>query len=245
MMELKLCWLYNDMLDLYGDKGNIKVLKKRCEDRDIKFSLTTISINEETDLSEYHLVFIGGGADREQALIYKDLIARKDNIISAINNNTFFLLICGGYQLFGAYYIDQDGKKIDGLNIYDYYTESNTNGQRCIGNIAIKCTLGSTNMTLVGFENHGGQTKGVTNPLGEVLSGHGNEYMSKHEGVFDKQVIGTYMHGPLLPKNPELADYIIKRALMKEYDGVNLKELDDTFEIAAKKAILSRLNIAY
>lgn len=242
-MDLRVCWMYHDMMDLYGDKGNIKVLRKRCEDRGIVFKLDTLALNEEKDLSGYDLIFIGGGADREQALIYQDLIKRKDNILKAINEKSFILLICGGYQLFGSYYLDQDGHKIEGLSIFDYYTEASTVDGRCIGNIAVECELEGKPIKLVGFENHGGQTKGVKTPLGKVLKGHGNQYQSGFEGFFHPQVIGTYMHGPLLPKNPEMADYIIKKGLAKRGQDTTLEDLDDTLEKKAKNALLKRLEV--
>lgn len=242
-MELKVVWMYHDMMDLYGDKGNIKVLKQRCEKRGINFNLDTFCLNDTKDLTNYDLIFIGGGADREQSILYKDLIKRKENIIQAINQKSFVLLICGGYQLFGSHYIDQDGQRIEGLHIYDYYTETSKTDGRCTGNIAIECQLGDQLVKLVGFENHGGQTKGVKKPLGRVLKGHGNTYQSSFEGFLDEQVLGTYMHGPLLPKNPELADYVLLKALQRRYNISMLDPLEDNLEHKAKNAMLRRLEV--
>lgn len=244
-MELKILWLYHDVMDLYGDTGNICVLRKRCEDRGIKVTVDTCGIGENKDFNNYHLIFMGGGADKEQSILYEDLINKKDNIISAINNNTFILLICGGYQLFGKYYIDNSGNKIDGLGIFDYYTSSDENVGRCIGNVALEVNLDGDRFSVVGFENHGGQTHNVDKPFGKVLSGHGNEYQSQYEGYYDGHVLGTYVHGPLLPKNPKLADFIIKKSLSKTYSDVELEALDDELEEKGHQVILDRLNISF
>ena len=225
-MKLKILWFYSTLMDLYGDSGNIRVLKKRCLDRNIEVIVDTLDLDQEIDLKEYDLLFIGGGADNEQTIIFKDLLKRKEQIVQAINNKTFILLICGGYQLFGQYYKDQDQNIIDGLKIFDYYTEATSDG-RCIGNIAVKTNLG---FDIIGFENHAGQTKNVDHPLGKVISGHGNTYQGTHEGFYHNNCLGTYLHGPLLPKNPKLADYIIEKALEKNYGQVTLTKLDDQLE---------------
>jgi CobQ-like glutamine amidotransferase family enzyme len=241
-MKMKVLWMYHDIMDLYGDCGNIQVLKKRCLDRDIEIEVDTCGINEEKNLSDYHLIFIGGGADREQGLLYEDLVNRKQDILNAIDAKSFVLLICGGYQFFGQYYIDNNNREIQGLGIFDYYTKSNPNVGRCIGNIEIEADLDGKKVTVVGFENHGGQTMNVTTPFGKVISGHGNVYQGEYEGFYNGQVLGTYMHGPLLPKNPEVADFIIKKALSKEYDNVELKPLDDSLELQAKEAMRKRMH---
>ncbi len=242
-MKLKILWMYHDLMDLYGDKGNIQVLKTRCFERGIECEVKTVSLGESVDCREYDLFFMGGGADLEQTIIYEDLYARKDNILEAMDSGTNFLLICGGYQLFGQYYLDQDHKKIDGLGIYDYYTESTDRDHRCIGNIAVEVTVEQETFKAVGFENHGGQTKNVRTPFAKVLKGHGNEFKSHYEGFMNQQVIGTYMHGPLLPKNPKLADLLIRRSLHKRYGDVVLQELDDTLEDKAREVMLKRLGV--
>ena len=245
-MEIKICWMYHDIMDLYGDKGNMMVLKKRCEARGISCTIDTLGIGEEKDLTQYDLLFLGGGADKEQMMLIEDLLSRKENIKQALNQGTFALLICGGYQLFGQYYISADNKKIEGLKLFDYYTETGDNGSRCIGNIAIKCNLDGREIVAVGFENHGGQTRNVSSPLGNVLSGHGNCFGAKQEGFYNGQVLGTYMHGPLLPKNPEIADFIIYKALKAKNPDVALTDLvplDDTLEHEAKEAMLHRLQV--
>ncbi len=235
-MELRIVWMYHDIMDLYGDTGNIQVLKQRCLARDISVVVDTCGINEDCDLANYDLIFIGGGADKEQGLLYEDLLRRKHNIQKAIDENTFILLICGGYQLFGKYYLDAEGNRIEGLKFFDYYTVASTNKERCLGNVVIDFD----GLKVVGFENHGGQTYDVSKPFGKVLVGHGNSYQSAYEGYYDGQVLGTYLHGPLLPKNSELADLIIKKSLSKRYKQVDLVPLDDSLELAAKNCIIER-----
>ena len=242
-MELKILWMYHDLMDLYGDKGNIETLRYRASKRGINVVVDTCTLQEKRNIEDYDIFFLGGGADKEQTLIYKDLLARKESILKAKESGTAFLLICGGYQLFGQYYLDQDGQKIDGLGIYDYYTESSDRDHRCIGNIVVKTNIHDKEVTVVGFENHGGQTKAVSNPFGKVLVGHGNTYKGKYEGYMDAQTIATYMHGPLLPKNPAIADEVILRGLNRRYVVEQLEALQDTLENAAHDAMLKRLNV--
>jgi CobQ-like glutamine amidotransferase family enzyme len=242
-MNLKILWMYHDLMDLYGDKGNLLVLKERAEQRGIEVQLDTCTLNEEKDCRDYDLFFLGGGADREQNLIYEDLLKRKTHIQQAMDEKTAFLLICGGYQLFGQYYKDQDGKQVNGLGFFDYYTVAGDRDHRCIGNIAITATIDQETFEAVGFENHGGQTQNVSSPLGNVLSGHGNTYDGGLEGFINDQVLATYMHGPLLPKNPKIADLMLKRALKKRYGAVELQPLDDTLEDKAREVMLKRLNV--
>ena len=242
-MELKILWMYHDLMDLYGDKGNIETLRYRASKRGINVVVDTCTLQEERNIEDYDIFFLGGGADKEQTLIYKDLLARKESILKAKESGTAFLLICGGYQLFGQYYLDQDGQKIDGLGIYDYYTESSDRDHRCIGNIVVKTNIHDKEVTVVGFENHGGQTKAVSNPFGKVLVGHGNTYKGEYEGYMDAQTIATYMHGPLLPKNPAIADEVILRGLNRRYAVDQLEPLQDTLENAAHDAMLKRLNV--
>lgn len=151
------------------------------------------------------------------------------------------MLICGGYQLFGKYYTDANNDKIEGLGIFDYYTQAPLNKKRCVGNIIVDANLDNEIIRICGFENHGGQTKNVTTVLGNVVKGHGNEYQSKFEGFYNGTVLGTYIHGPLLPKNSKLADFIIKKALSRNYGEVVLHPLDDTFEEGARNTIYKRL----
>lgn len=240
-MNLKILWMYHDLMDLYGDKGNAEVLRRRAEKRGIEVQLDTCTIGEEKNIDEYDLFFLGGGADKEQNLIFADLLQRKQSIQTAMDHKTAFLLICGGYQLFGQYYKDQDGNVIEGLKFFDYYTVAGNRDERCIGNIAVETTMDGKTFKAVGFENHGGQTKNVSTPFAKVLSGHGNEMHSGYEGFMNEQVLATYMHGPLLPKNPDIADAILKRALKKRYGEVTLEPYDDTIEYQAQNVMLERL----
>ena len=245
-MKIKVCWMYHDIMDLYGDKGNMMVLKKRCEDRDIEFQLDTCGIGQDIDLSSYDLIFLGGGADKEQISLIPDLLSRKEAIKKAMDENTFILLICGGYQLFGQYYIAADGSKIEGLQFYDYYTDTGKEGSRCIGNIVIEANLDEIHTKIVGFENHGGQTMNVTKPLGKVLHGFGNSFDAGWEGFYDGKILGTYLHGPLLPKNPVVADFVIYKALKKNnptFKFADLKPIENDYENQAREVIFKRFNI--
>ena len=163
MKEIKLLYLYADMLELYGDYGNIQVLKYRLEKRGIKLIVDKYSLEDnEPDFNSYDIIFAGGGADKEQSILSNDLIRYKKNIKTALNNGVFFLLICGAYQLFGKYYKDVDGNIIPGLEIFDYYTEAiEDRKKRCIGNIIIKSKINDIETEVIGFENHGGQTYNI------------------------------------------------------------------------------------
>lgn len=220
MKEIKVLWMYHDIMDLYGDKGNMLVLTQRCHKRGIGITIDTCGIGEQRDMRDYDLLFLGGGADREQMMLMDDLRARRENIAQAMAEKSFVFLVCGGYQLFGQYYIAADGSRIDGLGFFEYYTESGANGTRCIGNIAVECTLDGRKITAVGFENHGGQTRNVKTPLGKVLHGCGNTFQDGMEGFYQGQVFATYMHGPLLPKNPDIADFMIVKALQKKHPQI-------------------------
>ncbi len=248
MKELKILYLYPDILELYGDFGNIQVLRYRLEQRGIKAIIDSYSIGDiAPDFTKYDLVFAGGGADQEQGILSQDLLKHKDNIKEAIDNGVFFLLICGAYQLFGKYYKGVEGNIIPGLEIFDYYTEAiEDRKKRCIGNIVIEANLNGNLTKIIGFENHGGQTYGVSSPFGNVLFGNGNQFGAHDEGFFLNNVIATYLHGPLLSKNPELADFIIKYCLDRKYDeNITLEDLDDNFENLCRNQLLDRfLNVS-
>ena len=243
MKELKILYLYPDILELYGDFGNIQVLRYRLEKRDIKATIIPYSIGDDIpDFNNYDIVFAGGGADQEQGILSKDLVQYTENIKDAVNNSVFFLLICGAYQLFGKYYKDAEGNVIPGLNVFDYYTEALADRKkRCIGNIVINANLNGKETKIIGFENHGGQTFDIDTPFGDVLFGNGNKFGDTKEGFFKDNVIATYLHGPLLSKNPELADYIIKYCLDRKYnEDIQLEQLDDSFENLCREQLLHR-----
>ena len=244
---LKILYLYPDMLELYGDYGNIQVLKYRIESRGYKAIIDRYSIGDAApNFNDYDIVFAGGGADNEQSILANDLIKYKDNIKEAVNNGVFFLLICGAYQLFGKYYKGVEGNIIPGLEVFDYYTVANPDRKkRCIGNIVIDANLSSSNdiikTKVIGFENHGGQTFDISNSFGNVLFGNGNKFGDSEEGFFQNNVIATYLHGPLLSKNPELCDYIIKYCLDRRYnENVILEPLNDEFENLCREQLLKR-----
>lgn len=205
MKELKILYLYPDILELYGDYGNIQVLRYRLEQRGFKAIIDTYSIGDnKPEFSDYDLVFAGGGADQEQSILSTDLIKYKEDIKKAIDKGVFFLMICGAYQLFGKYYKGVEGNVIPGLEVFDYYTEAiNDRTKRCIGNILIETILPNGNNTkVIGFENHGGQTFGVNTPFGKVLSGNGNKFGDSLEGFFLPNVIATYLHRSTSFKKP-------------------------------------------
>ena len=240
---IKILHMYGDMLDLYGDSGNMEILSYRCRMRDIPCTIDSYSLGAEMpDFSSYDLIYIGGGADLEQQHISADLLRCKDGIKAAYGSGTFLFLICGGYQLMGKYYRDADGNDIPGLGLFDYYTVAPSSRKlRCISNIAIRTNITGVPVDVVGFENHGGQTQGVRTPLGEVLYGNGNCSRSQYEGYMEKNVIATYMHGPCLSKNPELSDYMISYCLGRHGETAALKELDDTLEKQCRQMMLDRL----
>ncbi len=244
MSKIKILHMYADMLDLYGDSGNMEVISYRCKMRGIECCIDKYSVDSEMpDFSSYDLIYIGGGADLEQQHISDDLQKCKDGIENARKNGSFLFLICGGYQLMGKYYRDADGNDIPGLGLFDYYTAAEPNRRkRCIGNIVIRTEFTGKTVDIVGFENHGGQTKDVKTPLGSVLYGHGNCTKSSHEGYFEKNVIATYMHGPCLSKNPEISDYIIEYCVNRNSDTpVKLGKLDDDLELKCRDIMKERL----
>lgn len=241
--QIKILYLYPDMLELYGDYGNIQVLKYRIESRGYTAIIDKYSIGDTTpDFNDYDIVFAGGGADNEQSILAEDLIKYKANIKSAVDNGVFFLLICGAYQLFGKYYKGVEGNIIPGLEIFDYYTEAiSDRKKRCIGNIVIEANLNGIETKVLGFENHGGQTSNISNSFGRVLYGNGNKFGDSKEGFFETNVIATYLHGPLLSKNPAVADYIIKYCLDRKYDeNISLEPLNDKLEDLCREQLLNR-----
>lgn len=253
-MKLIIGWLYPDLMSTYGDRGNIICLKKRCQWRGIEIEVKELSIeNKVSDLQKCDLLFMGGAQDRQQKIASEDLRENKGPIIKKmIEDGAPSLFVCAAYQFLGHYYRPAEGEDIPGLGIFDLYTiHPGKTKPRCIGNIVIEMSnvlprADQMSSMLVGFENHGGRTylgKNVQ-ALGKVVVGYGNNGEDKTEGCIYKNAIGSYLHGPILPKNPHLADYLIKLALFKKYgDEIKLREIDDTLEWQAHKAILSRLKV--
>ncbi|MCY6959330.1 type 1 glutamine amidotransferase [Clostridium brassicae] len=237
-MELNICHMYPDLLNVYGDIGNILILKYRAEQRGIKTNVFNVSIDDTFDSSKYDIVFFGGGQDYEQSIVSKDLKQNKKNeIIKYIESNKVFLSICGGYQLLGKYYVTPSGEELEGLSALNIYTEPGN--KRFIGNTVIFNK--DYNEIYVGFENHSGKTYiGDLNPLGTVLTGYGNNGEDGYEGCIYKNTYCTYFHGSLLSKNPELADRLLLSALENKYGDFILPNLDDTYELKAKQFIIKR-----
>ncbi|QQE80361.1 type 1 glutamine amidotransferase [Alicyclobacillus sp. SO9] len=232
---LTIAHLYPDLLNLYADSGNIKTLVKRAQWRGIEVTVDFIPRDVQPDPADYHLVLLGGGSDREQELVAQTLLQKQTEWKAAVENGLPLLAVCGGYQLLGEYYQLPDGRKVEGLSLLNLVTEASS--PRLIGNIAIETEIAGT---VMGFENHSGRTTHSHMPLGSVEKGNGNNGSDGMEGVLYHNVVGTYIHGPLLPKNPLLADEMLKRAL--EYAGMNreLEPLADQLEGAARDAFLSR-----
>jgi len=236
-MELNIYHMYPDILNLYGDIGNIICLKRRCEWRGVTPNIINFSLNDEKhDLNEGDIFFIGGGSDRSQSIVYSDFLKYKESFKEIIDGNTIVLAICGGYQLLGEKYIDSEGKEVPGLGIFQYSTVSEEG--RLIGNVIIENQLELSPKTIVGFENHGGRTYSDYKPLGLIKTGYGNNGKDDKEGIVYKNYIGTYLHGPILPKNPHLADYLILKALQRKYEIKSLEELNDNFECLAHKKVI-------
>ena len=244
-MTLKVLHMYPNMLDLYGDSGNMELLSYRLRQRGYDMEKTdyTLGDGDKTDFESYDLIYLGGGADFEQQLLADDLLSCRDKILRAYKGGVFMLMICGGYQLMGKYYKDSNGKKIPGLGLFDYYTVASTNKrERCIGNIVIETELDGKKYKVIGFENHGGMTDNVKTPFGRVIFGNGNKFGSETEGYTEKNVVATYLHGPLLSKNPKLADHIIEYCLSRRQGGpVTLKPLNDELEKKAREVMFKRL----
>lgn len=239
-MELNICHLYPDLLNVYGDVGNILILKHRAESRGIKVNIIDVSLNDNFNKDETDILFFGGGQDFEQSIVSNDLKTnKKDSLQQYIEEGKVTLAICGGYQLLGNYYTLPNGEKIEGLGILDIYTEAGD--KRFIGNTVIYNE--DFDETYVGFENHSGRTfiKNLK-PFGKCVHGFGNNGNDGYEGCVYKNTFCTYFHGSLLSKNPELADRFLNIALEKKYGEINLALLDDTLELKAKKIMIDRLN---
>ncbi|MDY4976611.1 MAG: glutamine amidotransferase [Clostridia bacterium] len=229
--------LYPDLLNLYGDRGNITALQKRLAWRGISSELRQFVLSDEIDFSQLDLVFIGGGSDREQLLVCKRLLEQKSALQEYVETDGVLAAVCGGYQLLGSYYQLQQ-ETIEGLGLLDLHTESKPN--RLIGKVIIQSGLFDD--YIVGFENHGGRTYTSHLPLGMVKYGKGNNGEDQMEGAVYKNVIGTYLHGPVLPANPKLTDWLLSRALNRKYgeDAPPLFPLDDRQEDAAREFIIRK-----
>jgi CobQ-like glutamine amidotransferase family enzyme len=237
-MELRLLALYPDQMNIYADRGNILFLRRRCEWRGIGFEYVASGSGESFDPASHDLVYIGGGQDRDQRMVAGDMLSTKrDALAAAVEDGAVVLAVCGGYQLLGHSYQLGD-ERIPGLGLADLETVREP-GPRLIGNVAIEVDLGGGPRIVAGFENHGGRThlgEGAE-PLGRVVKGFGNNGDDGQEGIRRLNMFGTYLHGPLLPKNAWLADRLIQLALARRAGAEpDLELLDDTLEAAAHES---------
>ena len=234
---LRLGHLYPDLMNIYGDRGNIVCLQRRARLRDIDIQITHLNPGDVMKPDDFDLIFMGGAQDREQTQVSADLAKTKGALTEAVEEGVVFLGVCGGYQLSGRFYRGADGVEMRGTGVFDLYTlHPGPRAKRLIGNLAAKWEGGS----LVGFENHGGRTYlgAGCEPLARVLHGYGNDGESGLEGARNKNAFGTYLHGPLLPKNPAFADRLISLALERRYGDGALAALDDTLELNAQTSAL-------
>ena len=235
-MKLTICHLYPDLLNLYGDRGNIQCLRMRCAWRGIGTEVVSCELGDAIRFQDFDIVLLGGGSDREQRIVCTKLLEIRDDFRDYVEDNGTVIAVCGGYQLLGHYY-DTDEGRMEGLSLVDLHTVQGS--PRLISNVVLENDLFS--MPVTGFENHGGRTytQGLP-PFGKVLYGHGNNGEDGLEGIMYKNVIGTYLHGPLLPKNPQVADRLIETALQRKYGSADLAPLEDKEEKEANAYIVKR-----
>ena len=261
-MKINIAYLYPELLNIYGDKGNILAFVNRCLWRNIEANITEINIGDGINPDLYDFYFIGGGQDQQQIAVAEELQKQKQALTQARDNMAVFLSICGGYQLLGHYYKPHDGDKLKGISLMDAYTIAGNT--RFIGNVTVETEFPLQEKTLVGFENHSGLTylEGDTKALGTVTIGTGQQSLplisslpfykksliqvggnngkDKTEGGYYKNVFGTYLHGSFLPKNPHFTDYLITLALERNYGKVELEPINDEIEWAAHKKAVGR-----
>lgn len=254
-MEVKIGWLYPTLMSTYGDRGNAICLQRRCQWRDIPVSVIPLDRDSKAEDFEQIDLIVGGGAqDRQQEIVMRDLKGAKAEMLRAkIESGTPGVFTCGSPQLLGHYYEPALGQRIEGLGLLDFVSKHpGPDAKRCIGNVVFEITasplaedlramLGEPPV-IVGFENHGGRTYlGKVDPLGKVTIGYGNNGEDGKEGAFYRNAIATYSHGPLLPKNPFVADWLIKTALQQKYQTeISLAKLDDSLAMQAREAMLKR-----
>lgn len=264
--SLKIAWLYPDLMSTYGDRGNVIVLQKRCLWRGIEAKIIPITLETlNSALSNSDLIFMGGAQDRQQKLAGEDFLTNKGPVVKEmVEDDVPALFVCAAYQFVGKYYLPYQGEKIMGAGIFDLYTEHpGDQGKRLIGNVVAEITnlqgspstsfnyaqdkgSGRLSNTIIGFENHGGRTYlgDKMKPLAKVIKGNGNNGKDGYEGAVYKNSIGSYFHGPLLPKNPIIADWLITKTLEKKYGKkILLDQLDDSLSIKARTAIMKRLGV--
>jgi len=242
-VELRLAHLYPELMNTYGDRGNVLTLMRRAAWRGIEVQLRGIGVGEPVDPDVHDLYFFGGGQDREQGLVADDLVSCKgDGLRTAVEQGAVVLAICGGYQLLGREFRTGSGAVLPGIGVLDAWTEAGE--RRHIGNAVVRCGWAGPNRLLVGFENHSGKTYlgAGCQPLGRSEVGAGNNGEDGMEGARYRDIYACYLHGSLLPKNPWFADHLLQRALLRRYGpDVTLAALDDRLEVAAQHSVLERV----
>jgi len=242
-MRIRVGHLYPDYLNIYADRGNIAVLDRRASLRGHELAVEAIGLDDEVRPGAHDLLYIGGGQDREQALVAGDLARKAGAVKAAVTGGAAVLAVCGGYQLFGRGYLDLRGLDLPGVGLFPHETVAGE--RRMIGDVLLECELEQGERhTLAGFENHAGRTRldPGTEPLGRVVAGFGNDGESGYEGCRVGRAIGTYLHGPLLPRNPWLADWLLSQALAHASgaDPVALEQLPDRLEAEAHRVSAGR-----
>jgi len=239
-MDLRIAFLYPELMNIYGDRGNILALSRRAQWRGIDVQVDNVSIGDGIDPNFYDFYFFGGGQDKQQIAVSEDLQGQKgDALKEAVDRGAVILSVCGGYQLLGKYYHPFDGDDLPGIGLFDAHTEAGNT--RYIGNVLIDCAVPGVG-TIVAFENHSGLTflgPGCA-PLGKSLIGGGNNGKDGTEGAIYKTAYGCYLHGSLLPKNPRFADHLLTQALARRYGPVELSPLDNSLEQMAHVTATSR-----
>jgi lipid II isoglutaminyl synthase (glutamine-hydrolysing) len=227
--------LYPDYLNIYADRGNIAVFVQRAAWRGLRLEVAAIGVDDDLRPGAHDLLYVGGGQDREQGLIAPDLAAKGEAITEAVAGGAALLAVCGGYQLLGRFYRDRGGAELPGVGLFPHHTVAGE--RRMIGDVLLECELDpGERRTLAGFENHAGRTHldPGAEPLGRVVAGFGNDGESGYEGCRVGRALGTYLHGPLLPRNPWLADWLLGQALAhRTGEPRQLDPLPDTLEAEA------------
>ncbi len=236
--RLVVAHLYPELLNLYGDSGNILCLRKRMSWRGIEPEIREVHVGDTPSFADVDIAFIGGGSDREQSIVCGFLLEQQAELAAFVADGGVVAAVCGGYQLLGHSYLLGD-EKVPGLGLVDLYTDRGE--PRIIGNIVVQSRVSP--QAIVGYENHGGRTHlgADVEPLGEVRYGRGNDGITGFEGCLYRNVLGTYIHGPLLPKNPGVADWLLSRALDRRYGDGSLEPLDDAVELEANRVMCDRL----
>jgi CobQ-like glutamine amidotransferase family enzyme len=242
-MDLRIAFLYPELMNIYGDRGNILALSRRAQWRGIDVTVDKVSVDDMIDPDVYDFYFFGGGQDKQQITVSHDLQGQKAEALKeAVEGGAVILSVCGGYQLLGEYYRPYDADDLPGVGLFDAYSDAGDT--RYIGNVLIDCALPGVG-TIVAFENHSGRTflgAGCT-PLGKSLVGGGNNGQDGTEGAIYRHAYGCYLHGSLLPKNPRLADLLLSQALERRHGPVELQPLDDTLERLAHASATERTRV--